>query len=192
MAASTLLATRDALKRYLGIAPSDSSQDGLLDQLLAYASERIESHCRRRFAEEELEELYDGSGTDLLVLRRRPVISLGAVYEDPEGEFGEGTRLPESEFALYAQEGIVRHVGAIFPCGRLNVKIVYTAGYRAIPDDVALACVKLAASWYAHAGSGADGVTRESLGDYAAEYDRAALPRDVESALAPYRELAAG
>ena len=57
-----------------------------------------------------------------------------------------------------------------------------------VPDDVALACVKLAAAWYAHARTGADGLRRETLGDYSADYSCSALPADVEGALRPYLE----
>jgi uncharacterized phiE125 gp8 family phage protein len=190
VAASTQLATRAALKLYLGIDGAETGEDDLLEALLAYASERIESYCSRRFAEEELTEYIDGDGTDRLVLGRRPVASLAGIYVDSDREFGEDTKLLELERVLYPATGIVVWVGGIFPRGTRNVKAVYTAGYAQIPDDLAAACVKLAASWYAHAKSGADGVRRETLGDYSADYACAELPADVEAMLAPYREAA--
>lgn len=192
MAASVLLASRDALKRYLGIGGSDGSQDALLDALLAGASERIETYCRRRFAMEELEEFYDGPGTALLVLRRRPVVELDALYEDIDGDFGEESLVPPQELILYPNEGIIRRLVGVFPAAPRSIKVKYTAGYSSIPDDLSVACLKLAASWFAHSSSGSDGLKRESLGDYSAEYERAPLPEDVESILGPYREPASG
>lgn len=195
MAASTRLATLAELKLYLGISESGESDpvnDDLLGQLIDYASERIESHCERAFAEGEITEYHDGSGIHRIVLRRRPVTDLSAVYEDADREFGEATKLLELDLVLYPEKGLVVRVGAVFPEGALNVKVVYTAGYETIPDDVAAACVKLAASWYAHARAGADGVLRETLGDYSALYEHRALPADVEACLAPYRERAVG
>ena len=191
MAASTTLATRAALKLYLGIDASDSDHDALLDALLAYASERIESHCRRAFASAGVTEYLDGTGTSRLVLARRPVTELAGVYEDSGREFGDDTKLIDLELALYPETGVVERVGAVFPRGTRNIKAEYTGGYAAIPDDVAIACVKLAAAWYAHARTGADGLATETLGGYAAEYSALSLPADVEGALAPYRDPAA-
>ncbi len=188
MAASTTLATRTGLKLYLGIDASDTSRDDLLDALLAYASERIESHCARAFASAGVTEYLDGPGTTRLVLARRPVTVLTGVYEDSDREFGEDTAVPDDELALYPETGVVERIGAVFPRGTRNVKAVYTGGYSTVPDDVALACVKLAAAWYAHARTGADGLRRETLGDYSADYSCSALPADVEGALRPYLE----
>ena len=188
MAASTSLTTRAALKLYLGIDAADSDHDDLLDSLIAYASERIESHCRRAFASAEVTEYLDGPGTSRLVLARRPVTALAGVYEDADRDFGEDTVIPDDELALYPETGVVERVNGIFPRGTRNVKVEYTGGYAAIPDDVAIACVKLAAAWYAHARTGADGVASETLGGYSAEYSARALPADVEGALAPYRD----
>jgi len=188
VAASTDLATRDALKLYLGIDASDTSQDDLLDALIDYASERIESHCGRKFASEALTEYLDGTGTSRLVLSRRPVTELTGVYEDSDRVFGADTEIDSADLVLHPEKGIVDRVGGVFARGRRNLKAVYTAGYATVPDDVALACVKLAAAWYAHARAGADGIRRETLGDYAATYETAALPADVEGALAAYRE----
>ena len=192
MAASTLLATREELKRYLGIDAGETGPDALLDQLLEYASERIESHCGRRFASEELTEYHDGPGTSRLVLDRRPVTDLSAAYVDADRDFGASTVIPAEELVLYPEAGLLVRAGSPFPRGARNVKVVYTAGYTSLPDDLAAACVKLAAAWYAHSQAGADGIRRETLGEYRAEYAGAPLPADVESALAPYREPAAG
>ena len=192
MAASMDLTTRDALKRYLGIDLSDTSQDLLLYDLIDYASERIESYCARRFASAELTQYADGSGTSELVLTRRPVSELTSVRVDADREFAAETELDDSEVVLYPDSGVVLRDGAAFPEGNRNVRIEYTAGYATVPDDLALACVKLAAAWYAHARAGADGVSRESLGDYAGRYDTTPLPADVEAALAPYRERFVG
>jgi len=188
MAASTDLATLTALRLYLGIDASDSGQDDLLDALIDYASERIESHCGRKFASESVVDYLDGTGTSRLVLSRRPVTALTGVYEDSDRVFGAEAELDSSDLVLHPERGIVDRVGGVFVRGRRNLKIAYTAGYATIPDDVALACVKLAAAWYAHARAGADGIRREKLGDYDALYAAEALPVDVEAALAPYRE----
>ena len=188
MAASTDLATRAALKLYLGIDDTDTSQDDLLDALLDYASERIESHCGRLFASEALTEYLDGTGTDRVCLSRRPVDSLTAVYEDADREFADDTEVDSDDLVLYPETGLVVRQGAVFARGSRTLKAVYTAGYAAIPDDVAAACVKLAAAWYAHARAGADGITREHLGDYEAVYAAEPRPADVEAMLQPYCE----
>jgi len=193
VAASTDLATLADLKLYLGISESgesDAVNDSLLDQLIAYASERIESHCGRKFASAEVTEYHDGSGTDRIVLARRPVSALSAVYEDADREFGEEMKLSEDETALYPDEGVVVRPASLFPRGTRNVKVEYTGGYAAVPDDLAAACVKLAAAWYSHARAGADGVGRETLGGYSAHYEKRPLPADVEAMLAPYCESA--
>jgi uncharacterized phiE125 gp8 family phage protein len=188
VAASTTLATRTALRLYLGIDASDTQHDDLLDALIDYASERIESHCRRGFASAELTEYLDGTGTSRIVLSRRPVTALTSVHEDSGRVFAAETQVDSADLVLHPERGIVDRLGAVFARGARTVKVAYTAGYATVPDDVALACVKLAAAWFAHARTGADGVKRESLGGYAAEYAAAPLPADVEGALAPYRE----
>jgi uncharacterized phiE125 gp8 family phage protein len=182
------LTTRDDLKRYLGIDASDTSRDDLLDDLIAYASERIESYCARRFASEDVTEYIDGPGTTELVLARRPVTELTSVRLDASREFPEESELDESELVLHAESGVLERDGAVFPRGASNVRVEYTAGHAAVPEDLALAAIKLAAAWYAHARSGADGFDRETLGGYSAEYEHAALPADVAAILAPYRE----
>jgi uncharacterized phiE125 gp8 family phage protein len=189
VAASTTLTTRAALKLYLGIEASDTAQDELLDALVAYASERIESHCRRAFASEALTEYLDGTGASKLVLSRRPVSALTSIHEDSDRAFAAATEIDSADLVLHPENGIVERMGAVFAPGARTLKVVYTAGYATVPDDVALACAKLAAAWYAHARGGADGVTRETLGDYAATYAHGALPADVEGALAAYRDV---
>ncbi len=190
MAASTSLATRTALRLYLGIGASDTEHDDLLDALIDYASERIESHCRRAFASAAVTEYLDGTGTSRIVLPRRPVTVLTSIHEDSGRAFAADTEVDPADLVLHPERGIVDRVGGVFARGARTLKVAYTAGYATVPDDVALACVKLAAAWFAHARSGADGVRRESLGGYAAEYAASALPADVEGALAPYREQA--
>ena len=132
MAASTTLATRTALKLYLGIDASDAAQDDLLDALNAYASERIESHCRRAFASDTVTDYLDGTRTSRLVLSRRPVTALTSIHEDSDRAFAADTEIDSADLVLHPEQGIVDRLGAVFAPGARTVKVVYTAGYASI------------------------------------------------------------
>ena len=143
-----MLATLEALKRYVGMNQIYRVEDDCLEACLGFASGRIEKYCGRDFALLETVDYCDGAGTQELVLSRRPVTELYTVEVDPDHLLGIGTGLPHSEIVLHAESGIIERVGKVFPRGTYNVKVSYAAGYSVIPEDLALACVKLAAQLY--------------------------------------------
>lgn len=161
-----MLATREALKQYMGIGKSDVSQGRLLDNLLTVASEIIEEHCGRGFERAEVKEYLDGAGTPELVLSRRPVTKLYGVWIDTVSEDGGTWFAPHIEVVLHRDSGIAERPDGVFPRGKKNVLATYAAGYETIPDDLASACVKLAAQMY-------------TVSDLSAE---------VEALVAPYKE----
>jgi hypothetical protein len=185
MRASIALATLPAAKLYIGIHDHDSRYDALLTALIDYASARIERHCLREFAAREVIEYMDGTGHERgIQLSEFPVSRLIAIYEDSAREFGNDTERPLSEFRLHTKSGIVGHDGPPFARGARTVKILYTTGYTIIPEDLAAACIKLVATWYATIA--ASGAFQDAFADYETNYANAPLPADVESLTAPY------
>lgn len=179
-----VLAELALLKRYLGIPAEETSEDDLLGSFLEQATRLIQTYCGRELFDAERDEELDGGGTDRLVLTEHPVTELVSVEED-------GREIPATELVLYANEGLLVRDGAVFSKGSRNVLVTYRAGYAAVPEDLELACLKTAASLYARAKAGADGVLRQSFGAYSAEYGPG-LPREVESLIAAYGNPAAG
>lgn len=93
-------------------------------------------------------EYYDGDGTDTLCLRHhnpwaeptpRPVTltSITLITGGAETAF---TAAELSDVAKYPNK-LVRRSG-VFPAGLQNIKVVYTAGYTAAPDDIKLAALQ--------------------------------------------------
>lgn len=81
-----------------------------------------------------------------------------------------------------------------WPRGLRNIKVVYTAGYSLIPDDIKLAVDQTAAWVSRNAPLGGFGLTGESLEDYSYNLASAAvgtLPElgSARQLLAPYRRL---
>jgi hypothetical protein len=88
---------------------------------------------------------------------------------------------------LDSQAGLV-HV--MMPSGRANVRVVYTAGFDPIPEDIQQACVLLVAEWYAAAKLDAGKRWQEDPTGVA--YGRFApdgLTSPVRALLAPYRDV---
>lgn len=85
------LAFVDDLKVLLGI--TGSTQDQLLDLLLAGSQAAVESYCDRNFEATDYTEFYSGNGLSELPLRQWPVIDNTdfAVYLDVGGSYGKGT-----------------------------------------------------------------------------------------------------
>lgn len=169
-----------------------------LTSLIASASAAIERHCNRRFVSQSFTETHDGDGASELILEHFPLISLTSVtiIEDD----GTEVAIAATEFRTKAGVGLIRFkpdstaAYRWFPEGFQNVRIVQTAGFASVPEDVQEACVLLVAALYAGERKDA-GVSSEKLGDYSVTLrDLAAgtMPENVKSLLSSYRDLRAG
>ncbi len=208
-----ILTTLAKLKTHLSIA--DTSEDALLTQLLLELDEVVASWTgrakvpgRNPFESVAASEYYDGTGRNVLVLKRRPVTLVSAVYVDALGAYGHGTdpfaaatALPlGADFApssLDASEEngglLIRLGGAVWPEGQGNIKITYTAGYVTIPVDLEMAVHQLAAAVREGAQHGGI-VGGETLGRYSYRLlegaaDGGLMVATARSTLARYKEV---
>lgn len=187
MSASGNLCSIDDVKTYLGLTGTD--HDTRLTALVEAASEAIESFCRRQFTQTQHTEYHDGMGSGVLLLDHHPAQSVTSVKVDANRAFASAEAIDSDDYVVYGDEGMIQLVAGTFAAGVRNVQVVYTAGYSAIPDDVAQACVQLVAAWFHRGRQGADGIDTERLGDYSASYAARGLPQPVVELLTPYLEL---
>lgn len=170
------LTTVADVKENLGIASSDSSKNNLIIRKINQATGIIENYCGRRFKSTAYtDELYNGNGTDQLVLRQRPII--GSVTLE-----SRDTSLNEADFdtvdsELYfidTESGILNlNFRSGGHWGRYAV--TYTAGYETIPDDLAEACASLAAYLVTNADSGSVNVSSKQEGQRKVTYSQSGL-----------------
>jgi hypothetical protein len=111
----------------------------------------------------------NGDGSRTLLLPELPVTAITAVTV-------EGVALDPSEYQWDAN-GLLRLDGccSVFPRRLASVDVTYSHGYDPVPDDLALACAKLACRVMAGGGPGGasvDGVpiTNERVGSYSVSY----------------------
>lgn len=161
-----------------------------LQSLAKVVSARAERFCQREFSQAERTETYDGNGSPELWLNAIPVTLIDSVTVlDTDGTENS---LTTSYLRTDADVGRVRIVGSgaeylVFPRGFQNIKVVYTAGFATIPEDLQEALVTWAQ--FLHARSVQDiSVESEKLGDYSRTIKESSdLPKDVRSAISFYR-----
>lgn len=110
------LITLDAIKPYLDI--EDNSKDIIIEDLINSASTFVEKYTCRKFNKQSYNESYEGSGTNKLVLKQYPIITL------TDG----------ADLTILHEEGILIKSG-IWHKGK-TYKIEYTAGFDIIPFDL--------------------------------------------------------
>lgn len=211
----SILTTLAKLKTHLGIAVSDTTEDVLLNQILAEIDQvcfRFMKRPQASFVSAAATEYYDGSGRDTLILKRRPVTAVASVWVDNKGFYGQAPdAFPTSSLLTVGVDyvspslaeseenaGLLLCVSDCWPTGRGNIKVTYTAGYSTIPDDLTLAANLLAAAVRKSAASGQAGpLASETLGEYsytvltgtAAESSGLNLATNARKILAHYREV---
>jgi hypothetical protein len=179
------LTSLSTVQQYLGL--SSTTDDELLTELVARASDGVRSYCGRDFALADCHEYHDGDGGDTVLLEQRPVAEVFALSQD-------GAGIAAEEFAVYPEAGIVRLKWGVFGRGARNVYVGYRAGYESIPGDVEQAAIEWTAGLYRARGAGGRQVTSERVGDYAVTYDGGegeGAPANVRAALDPYRVILA-
>lgn len=185
----TVLATA---KDELGVAPSDTSQDARLTRWIHEASSLINSQVNRVLGREKVRETFEcgpHGHVGALPLSRYPVAIIDSVSCFTQSLAVTDYRLDSNKGLLYRNFG--RWTG--------EVVVQYQAGYQLLgelPYDLERACLQLMR--YRQASGIRDPSIRseEVPGVYNVSYwvgtvpgTDAALPNDVASMLAPYRDL---
>jgi uncharacterized phiE125 gp8 family phage protein len=168
MSASCDLTTVEKAKLDIGDAGADET---LLASLIDAASEMIENHTGRRFAQAAVTEYHDGRG-EAFVLLDRPPVDTGEtlqVWDDPGRNYGAGSLVDAEGYTVDAEGGVVRLDSGSFANGNRNVKVSYTGGYATVPPAAEQAANILVAVMYARGAR------------------RLEMPPLVRALLAPYR-----
>ena len=155
------LTTLAAVRAYLstGQSPFPITDDALLAGLIAAASQYIQTWLNRQIASQDYIEVRDGSGGHTMMFGAFPVTAVTSLAIDgvavpaippvnpatPQvltvGFFGGPAGYTFSPTVLGVR-------GYFFRRGIQNVQMQYTAGYAAVPPDLAQACIELVALRY--------------------------------------------
>jgi hypothetical protein len=137
------LITKADYKAYVGITSVNS--DTAIDSLIPKVSALVRSICRRTFNNyvSDAKTEYCEGGAYLLVTDEYPVLTISSLEQSID--YGK-TYTPMIEFTDYVlnmRSGEINSIADIFPFRINGYKIVYTAGFETIPEDLKLAVMDL-------------------------------------------------
>lgn len=130
MAALTSLAN---LKVYLPLPLNTTVSDALLRRLIASESRSIEQYLSRKFPYTEFVKAVDGTGSRVLCFPTSPALSVTSVVSN-------GAAIPQSTDGVFAagyawDEDALYLIGDVWPCGRKNVTVSWSAGWAGSVTD---------------------------------------------------------
>lgn len=170
------LTTVADVKENLSIPSSNHTYDNLIIRKINQATAMIESFCGRRFkAADYADEIYNGTGTNQLVLKQRPIIG-DVTLKIRDGGLNENNfETVESELVFAdAASGVL---DLLFNTAKYwgSYALTYRAGYETIPDDLAEACASLAAYLVNNADTGSVNVRSKQEGQRKVDYSQQGL-----------------
>lgn len=175
---SYALTTLSRAKQFMEISGNDDND--LITNIINNATAYIEKYCDRRFKQTSYtNQYYDGTGTQLLLLKQYPVNTDETfTLEERTGMESDASfdAIDSSFYHIKDGNGIVQLVGTRkFREYPKHYRVTYTAGYDynntdtylsdTAASDVELACWKLVTSIYKERRQ-SQNVASESIGDY--------------------------
>lgn len=142
------------VKETIGLGVTDVSKDAELAAIIERVSRSIETQCGRVFEHQAaITEYHDGDGiSQTLLLRQAPVTAITSVHVDAARTFAASTLIDAADYVVDAESGLLSLDGFAFSRGLQAVKVVYSAGYTVIPQDLEEAALAICAEtfWDVH------------------------------------------
>lgn len=169
------------LKTYLGITVSTA--DAELQRMLDVASAMAERYTERSFAAGARTEKRSGEGSDFLLLKDSPVLTITTLTIDTVAvPASDGTT---AGYLFDDYSVFLRNYQNGFTIGRRNITIVYTAGYATIPADVQQAVIEIASQAFREKEW--VGFQSKSLAGETVSFLRNGFPDSAKTVLDSYR-----
>jgi hypothetical protein len=180
------LVTKEQVKEYLKI--TSAVDDALFDSLIDRCSDFIRTYLGRTITDEgSITEDHDGLGRNYIVLQEYPILVLTSVSDDPDRAFAASSDIALGDLIQEDELGIIRRkFGVPFLNASKNVRVVYTAGYAAVPGAIEQATIELVASKYRKKDH--LGVQSRSLKDGSKTYfSTRDFSTEIQTLLSPFR-----
>jgi len=182
-------------KVYLGIDPSDTSQDVIIEIFREAVEQLILNFCECSFEPVIISgppgEILDGDRSDVILPRNSPIISVEKVFINVDLDGSNGSELIENEdFYIDDNAIILRFIHT--PKGRGLVRVDYTFGFASVPPDVKLAVFQSVKAELQRKNRNTEDISSRSKGDeresYAGVFDtKTGLLKTAIAKIQPYR-----
>ena len=172
------------LELYLQKTITGTSDEDLYSYLITAVQSEAQHICNRYFEETDYTEKYDGNLQDELLLKNYPVISVTSVtIIDTDDSIISS--LDMDSIATDQIQGSIYYKGS-FPKGRMNISVVYSAGYSddpssgefAVPNDLKTALMDMVEESKVLTITDPN-LKKEKLGDYS--YERGSVEEVVHN-----------
>lgn len=149
-----MIVALDDYKDVLEIDKSNNNFDSIVQDMADEVEAKVQEFLGRTLeAADYTDELYDGSGSSLLILKQFPIVNVASIKRYDGYVSGEvwttlvlGT---DYERLLMVKESTAIYTdGMAFAKGTQNYKVTYNAGYANVPLEIVQACKKLMLLYY--------------------------------------------
>lgn len=132
-AAETDLVKLSAVRSWIGMVPAVTEHDVTLARLISACSLAMQKYMERTIAQKDYRHSVSGPGAAFMVVRNYPITRVSSVIVD-------GLVVPASNIT-FDERTIYLNGAYRFARGRNNIALRYTAGFDAVPLDLAQACI---------------------------------------------------
>jgi uncharacterized phiE125 gp8 family phage protein len=192
------LITLDFFKTMMGI--TSSSNDTVYENLINAAADWLDEYLGRSLIYSSYSnEVYNGSGNNILNLKNWPIVSVTSIqYRSGFGSDAVWTSLQGNEYQIDYNEGQIVVPGKFYR-REINYRVTYTAGYSddptdqatgasAIPSSIKLALAELVQNMFTNRKINKN-VKSEKLKNYAVTYAGKLVTDDLLEVFGLYRNL---
>jgi hypothetical protein len=134
------LCTVDEVKAYAGIDTAKTETKELIQALINRMQDAFESYCDRKFDSQEHTEYQDGYGGQMLFTDQYPITSVSGIWESTSRTWSDVDAVDSNDYFISSHRTILRKSGFYLNYPK-SIKVIYTAGYSTIPDDLKQACI---------------------------------------------------
>lgn len=136
------LCNLEEVKDYYGLRGAKPEEDEQYEKLIDHFTTIFETYCDREFKSREHTEYHDGNGTRFLYPDQYPITSVSGIWSSTNWDWDDDTLIDSDTYAIKNTNCIVRKSSVFTKYDNQNIKIIYTAGYSSIPEDLKLACIE--------------------------------------------------
>lgn len=160
---NSVLTTLQKVKTFLRLTTTQTTDDALIENLIFENTKKIQVQLNRDIFYGTYTEYYDGDGTNILRPKQFPIVSVTSLYDDTGRVFAATSLIASTDYVLDSTSRFVMLDSSTFTRWMQNIKIVYTAGYKQVPEDLELACIQMVAADYIEMLGGLNAMEGETI-----------------------------